>query len=67
MKKKVEREEASAKLKPLYHLGDFHLDKEFNFIENDKDLQDFILHIEEMEGEPVCPRACHNANAKRSQ
>ena len=61
-----ERGEASTELKPWCPLGELHLDKEVNTVENDKGLQESEMNEKEGEspGESVSPRACHNSYHK---
>ena len=67
LKEKVEREDASAEVKPRHHLGDIPLGKEICAIKNDMGLQDSPANIEEIDGEAICSRTCHNEYAKRCQ
>ena len=63
----MEREDASAEVKPRTHSGDIPLDKEIYAIENDMGLQDSTANKEKIDGEAICSRTCHNEYAKRCQ
>ena len=63
----MEREDASAEVKPRHHLGDIPLDKEIYAIENDMGLQDSPANKEKIDGDAIFSRTCHNECAKRCQ